>query len=124
MSTITYTDIKFGFPPTDPNLYSPVAVYYNLTLDKSKPWIRADIMVNGIKRQTIAHTDLLAEQHTIKVKPVDPYPCFGIQIDGQETSYAQMYAYEATLRVYHEGQYTSEQVQAWCPRQEMTYVDK
>ena len=123
-STITYTDINFGFPPTDPNVFSPVSIYYNLTLDKSKPWVRAEIMVNENKVYTIYHYHIVPDEaHVIQMVPVHPYPSFGIYLDIIHV-YEQKYGYEATLRVYHEGQYTAEQVQAWCPRQEMTYVDK
>ena len=121
-ATITYTDIQFGFPPTDPNVFSPYSTYYNLTLDQSKPWIRAEVMVNGIKRHTIAHTDLTDDHLAVNMKPVEPYPCFGILIDGHVV-YAQMYVYEATLRVYHTGDYSPATVESWCPRTQMTYRD-
>jgi hypothetical protein len=122
-ATITYTDIKFGFPPTDPNVFSPVSVYYNLTLDKSQPWVRAEIMVDGNKVYTIHHHHIVPDEvHNIKMAPIDPYPTFGIYLD-TTLVYGQMYVYEATLRVYHEGQYSTETVESWCPKTQMTYRD-
>ncbi len=122
MTTLTYTDIKFAFPPTDPNHCSPYADYYNLALDSSKPWLRADILVNDIKRHTIAHTELSSDKRAITVKPVEPYPCFGIQVDSQVV-YAQMYVYEATLRVYHESMYLQDDVETWVVRSRCVYRD-
>lgn len=121
-ATITYTDIQFGFPPTDPNVFSPIAVYYNLTLDKSQPWLRAEVMVNGIKRHTITHPDRTDDHLAINMKPVDPYPCFGILVD-DHVVYAQMYVYEATLRIYHTGDFTGQDVESWSTKTQMTYRD-
>ena len=54
------------------------------------------------------------EVHNIKMAPIHPYPTFGIYLD-TTLVYCQMYVYEATLRVYHEGQYSTETVESWCP---------
>jgi hypothetical protein len=124
MATLTYTDITFGFPPTEPHVFSPYAKYYNLQLDTAKPWVRAEIRVNDIKRHTLAHTHMTDGVLPIQVKPVNPYPAFGIVVDGgNQPVYAQMYVYEATLRIYHESAYSTTEVETWCPRTEMTYRD-
>ena len=121
-ATITYTDIQFGFPHVDPPVFSPYSTYYNLTLDQSKPWLRAEILVNGNKHYTITHTDHPDNYLAINMNPVTPYPYFGIIIDGDNV-YSQMYVYEATLRVYHTGDYTHQDIESWCPRTQMTYRD-
>lgn len=122
-TTITYTDINFGFPPADPSKFSPYAPYYNLTLDKSQPWVRAEIIVEEKTVYTIHHHHIVPDEvHNIKMVPIDPYPTFGIYLD-TTLVYGQMYVYEATLRVYHEGQYTTELAESWCPKTQMTYRD-
>jgi hypothetical protein len=121
-ATITYTDINFGFPPTDPNVFSPVAAYYNLTLDKSQPWVRAEITVDENKVYTIHHHNASDEVHNIKMVPIHPYPTFGIYLD-TTLVYGQECVYGAVLRIYHEGQYTTETVESWCPKTQMTYRD-
>jgi hypothetical protein len=123
-ATITYTDIQFGFPPADPNVFSPYSAYYNLTLDKSQPWVRAEIIVDENKVYTIHHHKASDddEAHTIKMTPIHPYPTFGIYLD-TTLVYGKMYVYEATLRIYHTGDFTSQDVESWSTKTQMTYRD-